>query len=113
MNERRRAKRTDLSVKLILKRLDDGKNQTIAVDIHDVSKSGMGFYCPEPLTIGAMYEADLKIWTGDIIHAFMCITRIEVAGNTFSYGAIFVGMAELDASRIEVYQTFSEAQVEE
>ena len=62
MNERRRTKRTDLSAKLILKRLDDGKNQTIAVDIHDVSKSGMGFFCPEPLTIGAMYEADLKIW---------------------------------------------------
>ncbi len=106
MEERRRTRRTDLTAKLVIKRLDDGKNADVAVEITDVSKSGIGFTCPEPLTIGAVYEADLKIWTDEIIHAFLCITRIEVQGNTFGYGAIFIGMAEIDACRIGVYQTF-------
>lgn len=106
MEERRRTRRTDLTANLVIKRLDEGIDAEVAVEVVDVSKSGIGFACPEPLTIGAVYEANLKIWTDEIIHAFLCITRIEVQGNTFGYGAIFIGMSEMDASRIAVYQSF-------
>ena len=105
MNERRKTKRMDLSSKLIIKRLDgDGVNE-VAVEVVDVSRQGVGFVCTEPLNIGAVYEGYLTIWTKEVIHAFIEIVRIEKKGDVFEYGAIFIGMPEMEAARIEVYQT--------
>jgi hypothetical protein len=70
-------------------------------------RQGVGFDCGEILTIGAVYESFLTIWTSEVLHAFLEIVRIEKTENTYSYGAIFVGMPEMDANRIEVYDTVS------
>ena len=105
MEERRKSKREDLESTLIIKRLDDGSQKEVGIAVEDISKSGVGFHCSEPLMIGAVYEAFLTIWTKEVIHAFFEIVRIEKVEDTFLYGAIFVGMPEMDASRIEIYQT--------
>ena len=105
MNERRRNKRLELNSKLIMKRIDSGKVEETAISVTDVSKTGVGFDCGEVLTIGAIYESFLTIWTSEVLHAFLEIVRIEKTSNTFKYGAIFVGMPEMDANRIEVYDT--------
>ena len=52
MDERRKAKRTGMDSRLVIKRLDDSKNKEVAINIVDVSKSGIGFECMEPLTFG-------------------------------------------------------------
>lgn len=106
MEERRKSKRSNMESKLIIKRLDGGANQEVAIDIVDVSKGGIGFICDEVLNIGAVYESFLTIWTKEVLHAFLQIVRIEMKGTEYSYGAAFIGMPEVDASRIEVYQTF-------
>ncbi len=109
MNERRKNKRTGLNSKLIIKRLDDSMHQEVEIEVIDVSKSGVGFTCNVPLKIGAVYESFLTIWTREVIHAFLQIVRIELKGvDRYVYGASFVGMPEMDAQRIEVYQTISE-----
>lgn len=105
MEERRKTARTQLQSNLIVKRLDGEKEEKVGIEIVDVSKSGVGFLCTEPLTIGAVYEAYLTIWTKEVLHAILEIVRIEKKEEAFSYGAIFVGMPEMDASRISVYQT--------
>jgi len=105
MIEKRKSKRTELLSKIILKRLDGSKVEEAAIDVTDVSKSGVGFESKEVLTIGAVYEAFLTIWTKEVLHAFVEIVRIEKIGNGYSYGAIFIGMPEMDAARIETYQT--------
>lgn len=105
MDERRKAKRTGMDSRLVIKRLDDGKNKEVAINIVDVSKSGIGFECMEPLTIGEVYESYLTIWTKEVLHAFLQIVRIDLKENTYSYGAVFIGMPEMDSARIEVYQT--------
>lgn len=106
MEERRRNPRLELESKLIIKRLDkDHSDEEITIDVIDVSKTGVGFNCNTPLTIGAVYEAFLTIWTKEVIHAFIEVVRIEKAGNKFIYGGIFVGMPEMDSQRIEVYNT--------
>lgn len=105
MEERRRNERLDLESKLVIKRLDQGGQDEVTIDVIDVSKTGVGFKCDKPLTIGAVYEAFLTIWTKEVIHAFIEIVRIEKSGQTFVYGGIFVGMPEMDAQRIEVYST--------
>ena len=108
MEERRKTKRTELQSTLIMKRLDCEGTKEVSIDITDVSKSGVGFTCEEPLMIGAIYEGYLTIWTKEVLHAFMEIVRIEKLEDTFSYGASFVGMPEMDTARIEVYQTVEE-----
>ncbi len=108
MTERRQSKRTELDSKLIIKRLDGQEEKETQIDIVDVSKSGIGFFCKEILGIGNVYEAYLKIWTQEVIHAFLQIVRIELEEDGYSYGAIFIGMPEMDATRIDVYQKFNE-----
>ena len=108
-DERRKSKRTKLASKLIVKRLDASENEEVEIDIVDVSKDGVGFTAERPLKIGAVYEGFLTIWTKEVIHAFLQIVRIELVKDGFYvYGARFVGMPEMEANRIEVYQTVSE-----
>ncbi len=105
MEERRRGARRELESRLVIKRIDEEDGEEVFIDIIDVSKSGIGFSCDKALAIGAVYESYLRIWTREVIHAFLEITRIEKINDLYDYGAFFVGMPEIDSSRIEVYNT--------
>lgn len=109
MEEKRKSKRSELQSRIIMKRLDDNEREEVAIEVVDLSKSGVGFVSSEVLTIGSTYESYLTIWTKEVLHAFLQIVRIEMKeqGNFF-YGASFIGMPEVDASRIEIYQTVNE-----
>lgn len=108
MDERRKSKRTSMPSKLIIKRLDGNSSNEVAISIVDVSKDGIGFECAEPLQIGEVYESYLTIWTKEVIHAFLQIVRIELKSGSYAYGAVFIGMPEMDSARIETYQTVNE-----
>lgn len=105
MEERRRSKRTDLKSKLLVKRLDSDVRDEVDVDITDVSKTGIGFRCKTILDMGSVYEAQLTIWTKEVLHAFIEIVRIQKEGDTYEYGGLFIGMTEMDLQRISVYNT--------
>ena len=106
MQERRKNQRIELEGKLLVRRMDQGgKAEKIGIEISDCSKTGVGFACAEHLDMGAVYEAYLTIWTKEVLHAFLQIVRIELKGGVYGYGAIFIGMPEMDASRIETYST--------
>lgn len=110
MDEKRKAERTELVSRLVVKHLggDSSGVKEVAVEITDVSKSGVGFECTEKLEIGAVYEGFLTIWTKEVLHCFMEIVRIvKNDENSYTYGAIFIGMPDMDTKRIEVYQTVS------
>jgi len=109
MQERRKSKRMELDAKIMVKRLDGDSTEEVIIEIVDISKTGVGFNCKMPLTIGAIYEAYLTIWTKELIHCFIEIVRIEKKSDTFSYGGIFVGMPEMDMKRIETYETIETA----
>lgn len=105
MENRRKSNRRELTSQLVLTRLGGGNGEKVEIDIVDVSKTGIGFTCDTALEIGAVYETYLRIWTQEVLHAFLEIVRIEKKDNVFSYGGIFIGMPEMDAARIEVYDT--------
>ena len=113
MEERRKNKRTKLCSKLMIKRLDAQGHDEVMIDINDVSKTGVGFICNEVLSIGNVYESYLTIWTKEVIHAFIRIVRIEMIDGMFHYGAVFIGMPQMDAARIETYQTVNNEYDEE
>lgn len=105
MEERRKSRRMELESKLLIKNLR-GTADEVAIEISDVSKSGVGFVCDNLLDIGSVYEAFLTIWMKESIHAFLEIVRIEKReDNKYNYGAVFIGMSEMDTKRIEVFDT--------
>ena len=59
MEERRRSKRTELHSVLVIKRLGSQDEQEITIEVNDISKTGVGFVCEEPLAIGNVYESYL------------------------------------------------------
>ena len=109
MQEKRKNERTELTSRLIIKQLDSNQKKEVSIEVTDVSKTGVGFACTEALNIGAIYEGYLTIWTKESIHAFMEIVRIIKEEDTYCYGAIFVGMPEMESKRIEIYQQFENA----
>lgn len=116
MEEKRNDRRMGLSAKLLIKNMNDGEAQAeeVAIDVLDVSKSGVGFICDTPLEIGAVYETQLKIWTDEIIHAFLKVVRIEqTKDEKYICGTIFIGLPEMNAKRIEVYEMLGRINNEE
>ncbi len=106
MEEKRHSQRSEMISKLMIKRLDsDEAGEEVVINITDVSKGGVGFTCNKALEIGAVYESFLEIWTKEVLHTFLEIVRIEKKDDTFFYGSLFVGLPEMDAQRIGIYQT--------
>lgn len=103
MRDRRRDRRIDLKSSLMVKRIDDGNTGEVTIEIHDVSKTGIGFVCNEKLEMDAVYESHLTIWTKEVIHTLLKIVRIEEYDDAYLYGASFIGISEQDAFRIAVY----------
>lgn len=105
MEERRKYRRMELSSHLVIKNLN-GIEEEIPIEVVNVSKTGLGFICEKELNSSTVYEAWLIIWMKESIHAFMEIVRIEkIDEKRYSYGAIFIGMSEMDSMRIEVFDT--------
>lgn len=106
MNEKRKAERTGIESRLVIKSLSGGSEiKQVAIQVTDVSMTGVGFICTEKLDIGAVYEGYLTIWTKEVIHCFIEVVRIVKEEDVYSYGGIFIGMPDMEAQRIQVYQT--------
>ena len=101
--EERRARRIDLESTLVVKRIDDGRDEDITISIQDISKSGIGFICDKELELDAVYDSYITIWTKEVIHTLLKIVRKVEKKDGCLYGAIFMGLSDVDAFRIEVY----------
>ncbi|NLG05377.1 MAG: PilZ domain-containing protein [Clostridia bacterium] len=108
--DRRRNKRLDLDATLIMSRIDDKSQKKVHVEILDLSKTGIGFKSSELLKMNEVYEAELTIWTKEVIHTFLNITRFDDSSEEHIYGATFVGMPESDSCKIAIYEMFNDAE---
>jgi hypothetical protein len=105
----RKCRRMDLNSKLVVKRIDDGENEMVTINIFDISRSGMGFYCTKELEMDSVYESHIMIWTKEVIHVLLRIVRVEKKEERYEYGTIFMGLSEVDAFRIEVWDAMEQA----
>lgn len=113
MEDRRRNKRLALDVAIQLKRLDEGDVTTVSyvhVNVTDMSRSGIGFSAKHKLEAGSYYDTKVRIWTGETIDAVIEITRVKEEGASYQYGAVFIGMTEVDELKIDIYRMFNEKQ---
>ncbi|MBO4456893.1 MAG: PilZ domain-containing protein [Butyrivibrio sp.] len=110
MEDRRKNRRLELSGEIIIKEIGGNKYETVEIKITDCSRDGVGFSTPTQLTIGANYEANLTIWTKEVLHVFIQIVRATKADDkNFHYGGLFIGMPEDMKMRIDVYETVKDA----
>ena len=112
MEEKRKHKRLDLYVDVQLERLDEEGVTTlkyVQVDVTDISRSGIGFNAKAKLNIGTYYNTKIQIWTKEVVDAVIEIVRREDEdGKGFHYGAVFIGMTDTDALKIDIYQLFND-----
>lgn len=111
MEEKRKHKRLDLDVNVQLERLDEEGVTTLKyvhVDVTDISRSGMGFTCGKELEIGSYYDTRIQIWTKEVLDTVLEIVRREKKEDGFHYGAVFIGMTDTDALKIDIYQMFND-----
>lgn len=107
MDERRKRKRLELLVTLQLEYLNEQPKSSakeIEVDVADISSTGIGFRSSEKLDTEGYYNTMVTIWTKETIPCVIQIVREvkEESGNYF-YGAAFIGMSEIDQSKINNY----------
>ena len=105
MEERRRARRMRLESTITVRRIDSGIDEEVTIEIKDISKSGIGFFCTEILEVGSIYQSSIIIWTKEIIPVLLKIVR-EV-----DYGAEFMGLSEIDMFRIAVYEELERSEM--
>lgn len=112
MEEKRKHKRLELDVNVQLERLDEEGVTTLKyvhVDVTDISRSGIGFSCAKELDIGTYYDTRIQIWTKEIIESVVEIVRREADGaGGYRYGAVFIGLLDTDALKIDIYQIFND-----
>ena len=101
MEEKRRHKRLDIDVSVQLERLDE--------DVTDISRSGIGFNAKVPLDIHTYYDTKIQIWTKEVVDAVVeIVRRTDSEEGVYHYGAVFIGMTDTDALKIDIYQIFND-----
>ena len=85
MEERRRSKRLDLSGEILIKELGTNTATSCDIKITDASSAGIGFTTDKQLTIGDNYEANLTIWTKEVLHVFIQIVRAKKVDDIYHY----------------------------
>ncbi len=110
MEEKRKNKRLDLSVDIELERLDQDGITTLKyahVEVTDISRTGIGFNSKTKLALDSFYNTKIQIWTGEILNTVLEIVR-ESGDGIYRYGGKFVGMTDVDALKIDIYQIFND-----
>ncbi|MBE5843766.1 MAG: PilZ domain-containing protein [Butyrivibrio sp.] len=107
MEEKRKYRRLELTGELIMEPIGKGGDnpETVSISILNCSRAGLGFLSDVQLVMGDNYEANLTIWTKEVLHVFIKIVRGTMLESGFEYGAIFIGMPDYDMQRISVYET--------
>lgn len=111
MEEKRRHKRLALDASVQLERLDaeeEAALEELHVDVTDISRCGIGFTADRKLETGTYYNIRLQLWTKEVVETKVEIVRVEEQADGYRYGGEFIGLSDMDALRIDVYQIFNE-----
>lgn len=111
MPEKRKHKRMDIDVSIELEQLtEDGISmlEYATVQACNISRGGIGFISRQRLEEGSYYDAKIQIRNGDALNTVLEINRREENEGEYKYGAVFIGMSDADAAKIDVYQVFQD-----
>lgn len=109
-NERRRAKRADINIRIKLSEIQNvntagADEKENFVKVFDISRDGIGFICEKKLPMNALYDTTIRLNPGEEIKCIIEIIRCTAIDNgKFNYGCRFVGINSSDQFRVDVYQ---------
>lgn len=110
--ERRRAKRVELNVTIILKSItSSGMTVTreLPVQVVNISRSGIAFKTTEELEMGTYYDTHIKMTNSESFEAVIEIVRHTLdSDGEMMYGCRFIGMNSENQFKIDVYQIIQE-----
>lgn len=113
MHEKRRDKRHELHVNLVLKPItspNDNNTLELDVEVTDASHGGIGFISKEALEVGTYYDAQLQIWSKAVVRTILeIVRRVQLQDGSYNYGAKFIGMNDKDAIKFDIYDMFEDA----
>jgi hypothetical protein len=104
--EKRRDKRSDLNVSVKMRRCDNHVHKKFTVEVHDLSRNGIGFYSTDAIKSSEYYDAEIVIWTKEAIKVVIKIVRrtVQPGKKYVFFGGEFIGLSENEKFRIDVYQ---------
>jgi len=114
MEEKRRNIRMDIDVKIKLKQLKNGnetefKEETVDVNLVNVSRGGIAFRSKEDLKLNTFYDVTLKLWNSEVFETVVEIIRMENYGEEETlYGARYIGMVPSDRLKIQIHEILLE-----
>ena len=115
MQEKRKYRRLELHVSVKLEAMDDSvpeDEKEFGVNVTDLSSGGIGFESPVKLKRGEYYNTQMEIWTKEVISCIIETVREVERDGVYHYGAIFIGMNDIDKRKIYVYQLIDEIESE-
>lgn len=112
MEEKRKRKRLELTVRLQLEYINEREEKAskeVLIEVSDISSGGIGFRSREKLDAQGFYNTKMVIWTKEVIPCVIHVVREdEEANGIYHYGGVFVGMNEIDQRKIDIYQMIKE-----
>lgn len=112
--EKRRSKRTDISVNISLRQLGDNyvsgfAHDTVEVHVIDISRDGIAFTSEHEFKVNSFYDTIITLENKESIATVIEIIRSRNDGDKdTTYGCRFVGINTEDQFKIETYQIVDE-----
>lgn len=109
MYDRRRHKRLPFKMSLEINMLFKQDNEIInniseEIEIVNISKTGLGFYCKDDLPTGYYFNAKIELDDADYFYCVIKIIRKEKVEDSILFGCEFVGLAEFLSRKVDGYE---------
>ncbi len=115
MEEKRRALRMDIEVKIKLnelkteKPIEGLKKEPIEVVLINASRGGIAFKTSEELKLNTYYDVSLVLWQMETFDTVVEIIRMENYGEKETmYGARYIGITPSDRLKIQIHELLLE-----
>lgn len=110
--ERRKYKRLPIELVLSVNKVFKQDQEIIdhldaRIQVVDISKTGIGFYCGAVLPVGYYFDGKIKLGEHAYFYAVIKIVRAvegEENEKNYFYGCEFVGLAPFLADKIDAYE---------
>lgn len=115
MQEKRRAKRMDIDVRIKLNLIKNTKDvsrlkkEEFEVDLVNVSEGGIAFRTAEELMLNTFYDTHMVLWDKEEFDTVVEIVRMENTGEEKTlYGCRFIGIQSADQLKITIHELIEE-----
>ena len=114
--EKRRSRRTDISVEISIRQLGDNfvsgySPESVEVHVIDISQDGLAFKSDHEFKKNSYYDTIITLSNKESISTVIEIVRTQNEGEKdTTYGCRFIGISPEDRFKISVYQIVDEAE---